>query len=268
MRALQALKAIWLNILALATLAGGVVLFFVDPVKSWTGEHGRVGWTVAVACAAACLALLNLWISASEERGMGAEAESLKAQLTSLDSQLRREKEAHRVALNQIEELQQEPTRRDSEMFEAVLSSFPLDGDLATWMRLVFNGKKWTVKQLNGIWGIQKVVDAYPIVDDEKVKSARDRLMEAMDALQTWMALNGEGVDEFNRTKDVADPTWTYMLHSNLQYREEWPDSRRPVDKKDGRRLEDKVRDQGESLAADILAKREEFEKVGRLRRL
>lgn len=268
------LKAIWLNLLAVATLAGGVVLFFVDPVRSWTGNHGRAGWAVASVLIAVVLALLDLWLgeralrkynegllatrTAERDTALSAERE-LADESESLKRQLARQIAVRETVEDTLAELRRQPTGRDKAMFEAVIDAFPREGVLYTWLDALFSAKSWRAGDLSLLYDVQTAISNHRMVDDAELADPLDRLEAAIRELLTWMALNGDGNDDVNATKTATDATWTYRAYDGEDFRRMgtggWPEA-------------DEARDAGIACAKRVLDAREEFERIGRARHL
>lgn len=267
-------KAIWSNLLAIVAVISGFALLFVDPVRSWTQQHGVAGWAVTIVLLAGVLALLNLWLvsraalKSAEDKSTTEIAERDTAltdnrRLTADAQRLERELEKRTAQLKNSEaslaELRRQPTERDKAMFAAVIDAFPHNGELYIWLDSVFSAKSWKAKDVDTLQDVLRAISKHKMVDDVQLADPLERLDEAINHLLDWMALNGEGNDDANAQKKSTDPTWSYRAYDGNDLKRMgtggWPES-------------DRARDEGIARAKRILRKREEFERVGRARRL
>lgn len=267
-------KAIWSSLLAIVTVIGGIALFFVDPVRSWTRHHGAAGWAVTIVLLAGVLAILNLWLAScaalksaedksakeiderdtalTDNRRLTADAQRLERELENRCAQLE-------ISEASLAETRRQPTERDKAMFAAVIHAFPRDGELYIWLDSVFSAKSWRAKDVNSLQDVLRAISEHKMVDDVELADPLDSLKEAINHLLDWMALNGEGNDHANAQERSTDPTWSYRAYEGNDLKRMgtggWPES-------------DRVRDEGAARAKRILGKREEFERVGRACRL
>ncbi|WP_343996997.1 hypothetical protein, partial [Nocardioides dubius] len=158
-----------------------------------------------------------------------------------------------------LEELRRKPTDRDKQMFAAVIDSFPRDGKLFQWLDALFSAKMWKAGDIDALQGVLSVISRHRMVDDAELVKPLALLEAAINQFLDWTALNGEGVDHLNARKQVTDPTWTYRAYDGEDLRRMrgagWVEA-------------DQARDAGIACGKRILAAREEFERIGRARKL